>query len=118
MYKYLPIVALTGLLGLTACTVTDPYYHTKSGAGVGAVTGAVIGHQLDDDHGRYYGGAAGAVIGGAVGNQMDRQRSGYERALEEQRRQHDSELDRRRNYDGYYPNRGYYPDRGYYPGDY
>lgn len=50
----------------------DPYFHTKTGAVVGGLAGAVIGHQLDDDDGRYVGAAAGAVTGGAVGNYMDR----------------------------------------------
>ncbi len=43
------------------------------GGTVGAIAGGVLGHQLDDDSGRYVGAVAGALAGAAIGNYMDRQ---------------------------------------------
>ena len=96
---------LAGVFALGACTAYDPYYHTKVGAVTGGVAGGVIGHQLDDDNGRYYGAAAGALLGGSVGNQMDQQQRYYDQRLEEQRRYNEAEL--RRYYDGGYYRPGY-----------
>jgi uncharacterized membrane protein YeaQ/YmgE (transglycosylase-associated protein family) len=81
MFKLIKLGALAGCLALSAC-VTPEYQYTATGATVGGIAGAVIGHQLDHDHGRYYGGAAGALLGGAVGNSIDSTRypnysSGY-----------------------------------------
>lgn len=81
---------LAGVLLLTGCAggyniYQDPYGHTKVGAGIGAVTGAIVGHQIDDDDGGYVGGAAGALVGGAVGNYMDRQQQANQRTLAEER---------------------------------
>jgi hypothetical protein len=81
MFRLIQIGVLTGSLALAAC-VHPEYQHTTTGAAVGGITGAIIGHQLDDDDGRYYGGAAGAILGGAIGNQLDNaynrpQNSGY-----------------------------------------
>ena len=51
------------------------YQYTAIGTAVGALAGGVIGHQFDDDDGRYYGAAAGALVGGAIGNNMDQLRA-------------------------------------------
>lgn len=58
---------------LTACAANDPYQRTKTGAGIGAVAGAIIGHQLDDDSGKFVGAAVGAALGGGIGYAMDQQ---------------------------------------------
>jgi outer membrane protein OmpA-like peptidoglycan-associated protein len=70
---------------LSACAAGDPYRHTKVGAGIGAVSGAVIGHQLDGRSGRFVGGAVGALTGAAVGSYMDRQQQALERSLAAER---------------------------------
>lgn len=58
---------------LTACAADDPHRRAKSGAAIGAVAGAVIGHQVDGRNGRFVGAAVGALTGAAVGDYMDRQ---------------------------------------------
>lgn len=88
------IIVLITLLGLTACAANDPYQRTKTGAAVGAVAGAILGHQLDDDAGRYVGAAVGALAGGTVGNYMDRQQHAFDQALAEEQRHHGLEIQR------------------------
>jgi outer membrane protein OmpA-like peptidoglycan-associated protein len=68
---------------LSACASNEPIGRSQVGAAVGAVTGAILGHQIDDDRGRLIGAAVGAIAGAAVGNYMDEQQA----ALEEQLRQ-------------------------------
>ncbi len=68
---------------LSGCVTTDPYTgeektsNTAKGAGIGAVTGAVIGAATssrgDRDRAILQGAAAGAAIGGGIGYYMDRQ---------------------------------------------
>lgn len=67
------ILLLVAALAVTACAPNDPYMRTKTGAAIGAVAGGILGHQLDDDAGRYVGAAAGAALGGGIGYAMDRQ---------------------------------------------
>ncbi|MDQ2696223.1 MAG: OmpA family protein [Pseudomonadota bacterium] len=93
MRTYWTVPALTAALALSACA-NDPYARTKAGTALGAVTGAVIGHQLDDDKGRYIGAAVGALAGGAVGNYMDRQQSAFNQALAEEQQRHNLEIQR------------------------
>ncbi|MFO7640857.1 MAG: OmpA family protein [Candidatus Competibacteraceae bacterium] len=81
-----PFLIAIMILILSACTAGDPYWHTKAGAGVGAVSGAIIGHQLDSRSGRFVGAAVGALTGAAVGNYMDQQQQALERALAAERR--------------------------------
>ena len=80
-----PFLISIMILILSACTAGDPYWHTKAGAGVGAVSGAIIGHQLDSRSGRFVGAAVGALTGAAVGNYMDQQQQALERALAAER---------------------------------
>lgn len=84
----------SALIALTACSADDPYLRTKTGAAVGAVAGAVIGHQIDDDAGKFVGAAVGAIAGGAVGNYVDRQQQEFERELAEEQRQNALEIER------------------------
>ncbi|MGI9336369.1 MAG: OmpA family protein [Gammaproteobacteria bacterium] len=91
-----PIAAVIVALGLGACA-NDPYQRTKIGAAAGAVAGAVIGHQLDDDAGRYVGGAIGALAGAGVGYYMDEQEQAFERELAEEQRRNELEVERLRD---------------------
>ena len=76
-------VVVVGVLcaGLLGCAADDPNRRAKTGAAVGALIGAVAGHQVDGDKGRYIGAAVGAIAGGAVGNYMDKQQAELERQL-------------------------------------
>lgn len=75
-------VALTIAVALgTACAANDPNQRLKAGTAIGAIAGAVIGHQLDDGSGRYVGAAVGALTGAAVGRYMDRQQAELKAAL-------------------------------------
>ena len=65
-YKFLFLA--TAVAVTSACATDDPNRRTKLGVGIGAVAGAVIGHQIDGDNGRYYGAALGALAGGGVGH--------------------------------------------------
>ena len=76
------IALVTALaVGLTACAADDPNKRAKRGAAIGALIGAVAGHQVDGDKGRYVGAVVGALAGGAVGNYMDKQAAELERQL-------------------------------------
>ncbi|MBR9812463.1 OmpA family protein [bacterium] len=68
-------------VALTACAADDPNKRAKRGAAIGALVGAVAGHQVDGDKGRYVGAVVGALAGGAVGNYMDKQAAELERQL-------------------------------------
>lgn len=76
-------IALTTVLtaGISACATDGSINRTQTGAAVGAVAGAVLGHQVDDDKGRYVGALAGAIAGGAVGKYMDDQQRELEAQL-------------------------------------
>jgi len=97
--KYQAIAALvvSGALVTAGCTQNDPHQRTKTGAAIGAIAGAVLGHQLDDDAGRWVGAAVGALAGGAVGHYMDNQQRDFENSLREERDQHQLEIERLRD---------------------
>lgn len=76
-------IALVLSVAMTGCATIDPYTgetktsHTATGAGVGAVAGALVGLATGDSatsrRDRALAGAAvGALIGGAAGSHMDR----------------------------------------------
>ncbi|MFA7386269.1 MAG: OmpA family protein [Thiohalobacteraceae bacterium] len=88
------ILAAAMAVALAGCAADDPNRRTKTGAAIGAIAGAVLGHQLDDDAGRFVGAAVGAVAGGAVGNYMDRQEREFDAALAEEQRQNAVEIER------------------------
>jgi len=73
--------AVTLSMLLAGCAADDPNKRAKTGAAVGALLGAVAGHQMDGDKGRYIGAVVGAIAGGAVGNYMDQQQAELEREL-------------------------------------
>lgn len=64
------LLTLCGVLALAGC-VTPQHQYTATGAAIGGIAGAVLGHQIDDDNGRYAGAAAGALLGAAIGNNAD-----------------------------------------------
>ena len=72
-------VATTVLV--SGCAADDPNRRAKTGAAIGALVGAVAGHQVDGDKGRYVGAAVGALAGAAVGNYQDTQAAELEREL-------------------------------------
>ena len=91
-------VAWALAISLGGCaTQNDPHQRAKIGAAVGAVTGAVLGHQLDDDSGRWVGAAVGALAGGAVGHYMDNQQRDFEAALQRERDANQLEIERLRD---------------------
>ncbi len=89
----LTTLAATSLI-LVGCATDDPHQRAKTGAAIGAIAGAVIGHQVDGDKGRYGGAVVGAAIGGTTGHYMDKQQRELEEKLAEEQRQHDIELTR------------------------
>lgn len=88
------LLPLSVVVALAGCATDDPNRRAKTGAAIGAVAGAVLGHQLDDDKGRYWGAVAGAVAGGAAGHYMDNQQQEFEAALADEQRRHDLEIQR------------------------
>lgn len=88
------VVAVAVAVALAGCAADDPNRRTKTGAAIGAIAGAVLGHQLDDDSGRYVGAAVGALTGAAVGRYMDNQEKEFDAALAEEQRQNAIEIQR------------------------
>ncbi len=86
-----------GALFIQGCATDDPNRQAKTGGAVGAVVGAIVGHQLDDDAGRFVGAALGGMTGAAVGNYMDEQERAYERTLSEERQQNQLQMKRLRD---------------------
>lgn len=80
-------------VALAGCAADDPYQRTKAGAAIGAVAGAVVGHQLDSGSGALVGAAVGALAGGLVGNYMDKQQAELRQTVA----QHDIEMQRLRD---------------------
>lgn len=88
MTRISPVLFLVAAVTLSACATDDPNRRTKVGAAVGAVTGAVLGHQVDDGKGKYVGAAVGALAGAGVGRYMDKQHAELqERLASEQARE-------------------------------
>ena len=67
------------------CATDDPNRRAKTGAAIGAVAGAVLGHQVHSENGRFFGAAVGALTGAAVGNYMDKQQRSLENELAAER---------------------------------
>lgn len=82
--RKLTFASLVSTVVVTAgCATGDSLSRGQAGAAIGAVAGAVLGHQVDGDKGRYAGALVGALAGNAVGRYMDEQQA----ALEDQLRQ-------------------------------
>lgn len=86
------LTAAAVLLG--GCAQDDPNRRAKTGAAVGAVAGAVLGHQINGKSGKWVGAAVGALAGGAVGHYMDNQQREFEQALASERSAHQLEIER------------------------
>lgn len=71
----------TALVAGCASTNNGSISRGQAGVAIGAVTGAVLGHQVDGDKGRFIGAAVGAIAGNAVGKYMDEQQRELERKL-------------------------------------
>jgi outer membrane protein OmpA-like peptidoglycan-associated protein len=93
--RSLAAVAVTALLA--GCATDDPYQRTKTGAAIGAIAGAIVGHQIDGKSGRWVGAAVGALAGGGAGYYMDNQQREFEQALAEEQRQQQLEIERLRD---------------------
>lgn len=70
MKKEIILLGMVSVLLFGGCsTMNDPYNNrTLTYGGVGAASGAVIGHQIDHNNGALIGGLAGALIGTAAAN--------------------------------------------------
>ena len=90
--KRVMVVAVA--IALAGCAADDPNKRAKTGAAVGAVAGAILGHQLDGKSGRFVGAAVGAIAGGGVGHYMDNQQKEFETALAEEQRRNQIEIER------------------------
>lgn len=88
---------VAGALLVSGCATDDPHRQAKTGAAIGAVAGAILGHQLDDKSGRWVGAAVGALAGGAVGNYMDDQERAFEQSLADEQRNNELEIERLRD---------------------
>lgn len=79
----------------TACATSgDPDQRATHNAAIGALAGAVIGHQFDHDKGRYVGAALGALTGAAASRYQDQQQAELERALAREQQQQTIEIQR------------------------
>ena len=78
--KKLLVISVAALVTV-GCAVDDPNRRAKTGAAIGAVTGAVIGNQSKSDNGRVIGAAVGALTGAAVGSYMDKQHARLQQQL-------------------------------------
>lgn len=78
--KKLLVVGVAALITV-GCATDDPNRRAKTGAAIGAVTGAVIGNQSKSDNGKVIGAAVGALTGAAVGSYMDKQHAKLQRQL-------------------------------------
>ena len=91
-------IATAVTLSVGGCaTQNDPNQRAKIGAAVGAVAGAVLGHQINDDSGKWVGAAVGALAGGAVGHYMDNQQRDFEAAMQREREANQLEIERLRD---------------------
>ena len=79
---------------LVGCAPDDPNRRAKTGALIGTVIGGVLGHQIDDDKGRFVGAAVGAISGAAVGGYMDNQQKEFEDALAREKMNNELEIER------------------------
>jgi phage tail tape-measure protein len=75
--KKLLVLALIGSFFLGGCAMLDEFSQdTKTGAGIGAVAGGILGAIVDSNkpwRGAIIGAAAGAAAGGWIGHKMDKE---------------------------------------------
>lgn len=88
------VIVVVAAVAVAGCAADDPNKRAKTGAAIGAVAGAILGHQLDDDSGRFVGAAVGAVAGAAVGNYVDKQQQEFDSALATEQQNNAVEIQR------------------------
>lgn len=81
-------------LSFASCASDNPHSQEARGAVIGGIGGAVIGHQLDSDRGRFIGAMIGAITGASVGRYQDAQQRELEAALSRERRARQIEIRR------------------------
>ena len=79
---------------LQACAYDDPNRNAKQSAAIGAIAGAVIGHQIDQDKGRIVGAAIGGIAGASVGRYQDQQQRELEVTLAQEQQAKKLEIER------------------------
>ena len=82
MNKRITLAAFTILL--SSCS-SSPDMVNVSGAALGSLGGAALGHQLDDKKGKEIGAALGAIAGAMIADYMQKQQQSIAKALEEQK---------------------------------
>lgn len=82
-------ILLSGCMG-----EDDPNRRAKTGALIGAVAGAVIGHQIHGKNGRYFGAIVGGLAGAGVGNYMDDQQRDFEEQMRREQEANQLEIER------------------------
>lgn len=93
MKKLLLVTAIS--VSLVGCAANDPNQRAKTGAAVGAVAGALLGHSIKNDKGGVLiGTAVGAMAGAGVGHYMDNQQQEMEAALASEQSAHNIEVKR------------------------
>lgn len=90
----LTLCCSVGLVLLQACAYDDPNRNAKQSAAVGAIAGAVIGHQINQDQGRLVGAAIGAIAGASVGRYQDQQQRQLEATLAQEQEARKLEIER------------------------
>lgn len=93
MYRISAVSAIVGLF-LFACATDNPNQRAETGTAVGSLAGSAVGQQLDDESGKQIGAALGAIAGAMVGSYMDDQQRTLEKALEEEQRNNQVEIER------------------------
>jgi outer membrane protein OmpA-like peptidoglycan-associated protein len=92
-----PVHPLTLVLALSACSIGYPSSNVQKDTAIGAIAGAVIGHQMDHDKGSIIGAAIGALAGASVGNYQDQQQQELERVLAQEQIDQSIEIQRLQN---------------------
>lgn len=85
---------MCGAITITGCATGDSLSRGQAGAAIGAVAGAVLGHQVDGDKGRYAGALVGAIAGNAVGRYMDEQQAALEDQLRREQAANEIQISR------------------------
>ncbi len=97
MNKRIGKLALTTLVScavFTGCASDQPLSKRQTGTAIGAVAGAVLGHQVDGDKGRFIGAAVGALAGNVAGKYIDDQQAELEEQLRVEQQNREIEISR------------------------
>ena len=100
MNKRVRKLALTTLIScavIAGCAPEQPLTKRQTGTAIGAVAGAILGHQVDGDKGRFIGAAVGALAGNAAGKYIDDQQRELEEQLRLEQERNEIEISRLAN---------------------